>query len=143
MQLTEHFTLSDFTYSSKAQEHEIDNTPSSDIIEQLKSTAAGLERLRHALLNPILISSGYRCPALNAIVGGQPTSQHMKGEAADFICPKFGTPREIAFYLSDKLGMLGVDQLIMEGTWIHASFTLQPRGQLLTLSNGKYVIGLV
>jgi len=44
----------------------------------------------------IEISSAYRCPQLNAAVGGAPSSQHVQGLAADFVCPDFGTPLEIA-----------------------------------------------
>jgi zinc D-Ala-D-Ala carboxypeptidase len=45
---------------------------------------AGLERLR-ALAYPrgLTITSGYRCPAHNAAVGGATESQHVHGTAAD------------------------------------------------------------
>ena len=43
---------------------------------------------------PVVISSGYRCPELNAAVGGSKTSQHMKAQAIDFTCPGFGDPSE-------------------------------------------------
>ncbi len=42
-----------------------------------------LEMLRRAWAAPIIVNSGYRCPAHNAEVGGSPSSRHMIGCAAD------------------------------------------------------------
>ena len=42
-----------------------------------------IQPLRDKLGVPIHVNSGYRCPELNKAVGGVPTSQHQKGEAAD------------------------------------------------------------
>lgn len=42
-----------------------------------------LDPLREYMGCPIYVTSGYRCKELNSKVGGEPTSQHMKGEAAD------------------------------------------------------------
>lgn len=42
-----------------------------------------LQPLRDDWGEPLHVNSGYRCPALNKAVGGVPTSQHVKGEAAD------------------------------------------------------------
>ncbi len=141
--LTEHFSLEELLASRIAQDMGIDNTPPPEVIQQLHFTAAGLERIRDVLQFPMRILSGYRCDALNQAVGGSNNSQHIKGEAADFVCSQRGTPKNIAFLLAGKMGSLGIDQLIMEGTWIHVSFTLKPRGQVLTFRDGKYMGGLV
>lgn len=45
-----------------------------------------LERTRSIWGRPIIISSGFRCPAHNAAVGGRPNSAHLTGEAADIVC---------------------------------------------------------
>ena len=45
-----------------------------------------LERTREIYGKPMRISSGFRCPAHNAAVGGVPTSAHLTGEAADVLC---------------------------------------------------------
>jgi uncharacterized protein YcbK (DUF882 family) len=45
-----------------------------------------LERLRNLIRRPIVIVSGVRCAAHNAIVGGKPDSAHLTGEAADISC---------------------------------------------------------
>jgi hypothetical protein len=143
MSLTKHFSLSEFISSETALKREIDNSPPADIQKQLQLTAAGLERVRACLGDrPIKINSGYRCHALNAAVGGAKNSQHVRGEAVDFVCPDFGSPLEICYALQPNIKMLGIDQLIMEGTWVHVSFTLSPRYEILTMLKGQYLKGL-
>ncbi len=143
--MTDHFTLEEFTYSAVAIERGVNNTPMSVLVlDSLHFTAAGLERIRSALAhNPINILSGYRCNALNRLVGGSIDSQHIKGEAVDFTCPKYGGPREIVACLETFIDVLGIDQLILEPSWVHASFTLNPRHELLTKIDGKYLKGFV
>jgi hypothetical protein len=46
-----------------------------------------LDILRSALGVPLMISSGYRCAAHNAEVGGAPSSRHLIGCAADVLRP--------------------------------------------------------
>jgi len=141
--LSEHFTLDEFVRSKTASERKIDNTPTPEIIERLTNTALGMERIRHSLGElPVMIQSGYRCEALNKAVGGSEGSQHIKGEACDFTCPAFGAPLRIATYLQYHLKILSIDQLILEHTWLHASFSLKPRHQVLTHFNGRYLPGI-
>ncbi len=45
-----------------------------------------LEKARALLGRPIVIHSGFRCPAHNKAVGGKPNSAHLTGEAADIVC---------------------------------------------------------
>jgi hypothetical protein len=82
--LSEHFDWAEMVYSETAERHAICNIPcdaSRRAIEALVKQT--LEPLRRAYGSPIRISSGYRCPELNTLVGGKPSSQHIKGEAAD------------------------------------------------------------
>ena len=87
-----------------------------------------LQPLRDAWGKPLHVNSGYRCPELNALVGGVPTSQHMEGEAADIATD---TPAELA-RLAMKLG-LPFDQMILYPTFVHFSHRLNggQRGQIL------------
>lgn len=140
--MSEHFTEADLIHSDRAVALGIDNTPTIDIREQLEFTMAGLERVRAHLGFDLKINSGYRCPALNKAVGGSEKSQHMKGEAVDFTCPQF-TVLETCNFLSRWRFSLGIDQLIFENTWVHVSFTLSPRHEVLTYRNGKYLQGVV
>lgn len=130
MQLTDHFSLEELTFSSTAIRNNIDNTPSFEIVAHLTTLAIGLEQVRTLLGSPMHIDSGYRCPALNAAVGGASKSAHMEGYAADFICPAFGTPLEIvkAIEASD----IQFDKCIQEGRWVHISFNPKARRVLLT-----------
>ena len=87
-----------------------------------------LQPLREAYGKPLHVNSGYRCPELNALVGGVPTSQHVKGEAADIATD---TPAELAG-LALELG-LPFDQMILYPTFVHFSHRLNggQRGQIL------------
>lgn len=80
-----YFSLTELTYSSKARELHIDNTPFSySIIDNLTNLIENLlDPVREMWGKPLHVNSGYRCLALNKAVGGKPTSQHLKGEAAD------------------------------------------------------------
>lgn len=143
--VTEHFTLRELITSQEAKRRGLDNYPPQDIMLTLKFTAAGMERIRAFLgSHPITITSGYRSPDVNKAVGGVDNSQHCKGEAIDFICPKAGGPRDIVRKLSGNMRTLGIDQLILEGMWVHVSFTATPRYQIYTLVGaGKYKKGIV
>jgi zinc D-Ala-D-Ala carboxypeptidase len=136
MRLSENFSLEELTASETAARKGIDNTPSEEVINNLKRLAAALQEVR-ALLNhrAILVSSGYRSPELNQAVGGSATSDHCKGFAADFICPSYGTPNDIvrAIAASD----LSFKQVIREfDRWVHLSIPeegQEPRKQALII----------
>ena len=135
MMLTPHFSLAELTFSATAQRRQIDNSPPPSVLRNLNQLAVGLEDVRAALDGlPIRINSGYRCPALNRIVGGARLSAHLDGWAADFVCPDFGSPLEIVRVLARS--DLVFDKLIQEGTWVHISFAPEARRQLLTAHFG-------
>ena len=119
MRLTSHFTLEEFTASQVAARHGISNSPDETQLANLRRLAEFLEGVRFALGNrPIIITSGFRSFEVNRIVGGSPKSAHMRGLAADFICPSFGSPLDVARRIVEA----GVpfDQLIHEyGRWVH------------------------
>jgi hypothetical protein len=120
VQLSPNFYLSEFVESDKAVRLGIDNTPDPMSVQNLFKVAALLEEVRKLLGGlPILVSSGYRCPRLNAEVGGSLASDHLRGAAADFRCPGFGTPLQIASAIAKSGIKFG--QLIWEGTWVHIS----------------------
>ena len=143
MQLTDHFTLAQLTYSETAERDGIDNSASPDVVDNLRRLAEGLEAVQALLGAPLEISSGYRSPELNRVVGGSPTSQHSLGLAADFVCSAFGTPMEIAAAI--QASDIEFDQCILEyGRWVHLSFSATPRGRMLSIYNSRdgYLDGL-
>jgi zinc D-Ala-D-Ala carboxypeptidase len=138
MQLTPHFSLAELTVTNT----KIDNTPSKEVIEVLRTTAFYMEKVREILGNvAITINSGYRSPDVNRQVGGTSNSSHTYGYAVDFTA--YGhTPLTISNILSKS--NLKFDQLIYEKTWVHISFDPCMRGNILTLKGkGKYVKGIV
>jgi len=143
MQISPHFTLIQLVRSETAEAHGIDNAAPPGLIDNLRRLAEGLEQVQALLGHPLKVSSGYRCPELNAVVGGSPTSQHVLGEAADFDCPEFGTPLEVAREIAAS--DIRFDQVILEYTrWVHISFSASPRSRLLTINNATqgYLAGL-
>ena len=82
--LSENFDLEEFTRSDKAKELGITNEPGEKELAALRVLVGRtIQPLRDKLGLPIHVNSGYRCPELNKAIGGVPTSQHQKGEAAD------------------------------------------------------------
>lgn len=142
MNLSEHFTLAEFTQSQMAARKGLDNSPGPDVIENLKANAAAMEWVRAKVLRglPVIVNSGYRSPAVNLAIGGVGNSAHCLGWACDFICPAFGTPLEVACAIAAT--KLDFDQLIWEGTWVHLSVDPRMRRQVLTMQGGKYRTGL-
>ena len=93
---TKNFHYSEFFYSAKAKLNDIDNdTDNLAVLRNLKYTAKQMQKIRDLLGRPITITSGYRCEDLNDLVGGSKGSYHLIGQAADFICPRFGDATDI------------------------------------------------
>ena len=134
--MTTYFTINELTRSNVAMRLEINNMPDQTTLKDLRSLIANvLDPLRRAWGAPIIVTSGYRCPRLNKIVGGVPHSQHVLGQAAD-IRTVDGTPAENRrlFQLVKEL-KLPFDQLIDEYNyaWVHVSYGPRHRRQVLHL----------
>ena len=145
MKLSENFSLQELTKSQTAERKGIDNTPSAEHQENLKSLCTSiLQPVRDHFGRVVTISSGYRSPELCVAIGSKTTSQHAKGEAADFEI--FGVSnKELADYINENLEY---DQLILEywkesdpnSGWVHCSYSKnQKRRQYLKAfkSNGS------
>lgn len=129
MNLSPHFTLDELTHTDH---REIDNTPTQDEISNLQQLANFLEEVKTVLGGkPIMISSGFRCKALNDAVGSKDTSQHRIGLAADFRVPGM-TPDEVVRAV--VASGIGYDQIIREfDRWTHISVSDKPRKQALII----------
>lgn len=111
-----HFNLSEFFRSSTAAKNGIKNEPNSDekaaIVRNINLLVDNvLDPVRDMVNAPIIITSGYRCPQVNRLVGGVDNSQHMSGCAADFYVQGF-TPSMMYEVFSYILNTLEYDQLI-------------------------------
>ena len=141
MQLTPHFTLAELVASSTAARLKLDNTPPASVMPALQSTAEMLERIRATLGKPVIVTSGYRAPPVNRAVGGVSSSDHIWGQAADFVAPGYGTPFLIATLLAPLVSTLGIQQLILEGVkgkqWVHVSTRkpTKPINRILTITD--------
>lgn len=127
--ITKDFSYREFERSEVADAKHICNVITSfEVRDSILALAENvLQPLRDAWGKPLKVNSGYRCKALNAAVGGVPTSQHVKGEAADIAA---GDPVKLA-RLAVKLG-LPFDQMILYPTFVHFSHKLdgEQRGQI-------------
>ena len=85
MKLSNNFSLNELVRSQTAERKSIDNTPSAEHQENLKSLCMNvLQPIRDHFGKVVTVSSGYRSPELCIAIGSRTTSQHAKGEAADF-----------------------------------------------------------
>ena len=148
MKLSEHFLLGELT---KTKHQTADgNIPSHVVIENLKRICENwLEDLRYSYntlyclqpgedyetsknVEPIIINSGYRSPAVNLLAGGAKTSNHLSGCAVDIRC---AGKEQMIRYASILLDIADgtkqdYDELLLEqhGTvcWLH--FAVRPQG---------------
>jgi zinc D-Ala-D-Ala carboxypeptidase len=135
MNLSENFTLEEMIASETAARHNIDQTPSNEVLMNLRRLALFLEDVRKLLGKPIHINSAYRSPLANEAVGGKKTSQHCRGTAAD-LKVKGMTPDQVVREII-KSG-LPYDQVIREfDSWTHVSISngkdIAPRKQALII----------
>jgi len=128
MKLSENFTLDELTKSQEAIRLGIANEPQDEHIENLKILCENiLQPIRDFYGMPVSVSSGYRSAELCKAIGSSSTSQHTRGEAADF--EVFGVANKD---LSDWIvNNLNFDQCILEfwnitepnSGWVHCSFS--------------------
>tara|TARA_B100000927_G_scaffold190732_1_gene153768 strand:+ start:5306 stop:5767 length:462 start_codon:yes stop_codon:yes gene_type:complete len=140
MKLSNNFSLSELTKSQTATRKGIKNEPSTAHIENLIHLAESvLQPVRDHFGKPVMISSGYRSPALCEAIGSSSKSQHARGEAADFEIHGVDN-KELATWISKNTEF---DQLILEfynegdpnSGWVHCSAVMEePRKQLLRAS---------
>lgn len=133
--ISKDFSFSEFESSKIAEEKGICNVIRSFAVrDALKSLVDNvLQPLRDIAGVPLRINSGYRCSELNAAVGGVPTSQHVKGEAADVAFPK---PIELARMAADN--HLPFDQMIIYPTFVHFSHKLNGEQRRQIIYNKSY-----
>lgn len=116
------FTMSELLYSDTAKKYGIKNMPKTpEVFDNLLLLITEcLQPLREYVNKPIIITSGYRSQLLNQQIGGVDTSQHCKGQAADFIIKGMSIAEIIE---AVKRSGIEYDQLINEyNQWVHISY---------------------
>lgn len=143
IRLSEHFTLEDLTQSESAGRRGIENAPDPEGFERLRHTALLLDRVRDTLGGcPLTITSGYRGPTLNRLLGSAPQSVHSTGYAVDFTCGQFGTAYQVARAIERSPVMQDIDQLFVEmGRWVHLSADPKKRRQVMTTYRSAQGLG--
>lgn len=129
-----YFTIAELCRSEKADQYGINNKCNKQQAEQIKQLIENvLDPLRELYGKPIKVNSGFRCAELNKLVGGKPTSQHLRGEAADITAGSREENKKLFQLIKEKLPF---DQLIDEKNyaWVHVSFNEKfQRNQILSL----------
>ncbi len=145
MQLTKNFHLSEFIISQEATRRGIANNPNENEKMRLKLLCEKvLQPVRDHFNKPVVISSGFRSKELNSAIGGSKTSQHMRGEAADFEIPGMDN-YDLARWIEANLNY---DQLILEyynggnTGWLHVAYSTAHKNQELTINNQGTFSGL-
>lgn len=137
-QLSKYFTLAEALASQTALVNGFMEqfNPPVEVVNNLTALHVNvLDPVRELVGVPVTESSGYRCPRLNTKVGGEPGSQHPKGEAADIRAQGY-TPDDL--YAKIKASDIAFDQLIIEhdlagDRWVHISYNVsgEQRGECM------------
>lgn len=126
MQFSPNFTLEEFIRSDAAAARRLSNQPGAAHMANLLRLVAVMEQVRALVQRPILITSGYRSPAVNRAVGGVPNSAHALGHAADFRVDGI-SPYDLACRIRDSA--IRYDQLILETSRRIVHLSTDPRGR--------------
>lgn len=135
-----HFTFAELTRTEHRDflDEQADAPPA--VRANLVRLCVDLLEPARAIVGPLRVNSAYRCPGLNAAIGGSRGSRHMDGLAAD-VYP-LTMPLHEAFTLLAQ-SSLPFDQIIFEfNRWIHiggARHAHHARGQRLAIYEaGRY-----
>ena len=135
IKLSEHFTLGEMCKTSVKYK----NVPNEVQVENLKRLCSWLEMLRSEWNrrygegnDPIIINSGFRSEAVNNVIGGVATSNHLTGCAVDIRTNGMEQAIEYATILINyaKESAQDYDELLIEknrygAVWVH--FAVRPK----------------
>ena len=137
MYLSPNFSLEEMCKSSTALSKNINNSPNDLQVQSMTALCKNILQPIRDEFGPFIVSSGFRSVALCEAIGSKATSQHAKGQAADFEVPGVDN-YELALWIDTNLSY---DQLILEyysggnSGWIHCSYVPNGRKQKLTIDN--------
>lgn len=140
--LSKYFSFGEMTATAKHPELLAENRIYAEkFIRPMKSLCVDLLDPMRERFGAIIVPSGVRCPALNSVVGGVATSQHVRGEAADIVFVHASLDEGFDWARKNLGGIFG--QLIREPNWLHISVgqpyrALELCGQVLTYDGKIY-----
>lgn len=134
MLLSDHFSLEELTRSWTAAKYNINNNPGPEELKNLQILCLQvLEPTRKSMGGyPITINSGYRCKALNALVGGSPNSYHIQGKAADIAVSSYDYAKKLANALNKcPLTDIVLIEIAKSSIWVHCQISfVNPRHKI-------------
>lgn len=129
IKLSEHFTYDEMTRSNTAKRLGIINTPGPKELKNLQILCLQvLEPARNEIGHPLIVTSGYRCKALNKAVGGVAGSYHVMGMAADLRIRDEEEGRRLVDALQKQtLCDMVLLELTRNSMWVHVQYSTRPR----------------
>jgi zinc D-Ala-D-Ala carboxypeptidase len=146
--LSKNFTLGELSYSMTARKKGI---PNDLTIKQVDRMGEFVQKLLQPVrddLGLIEVTSGFRSPELNSVIGGAKESAHMLAYASDNHFKEVSFLQVMQFF--KKQDKLKFDQVILEygsrdedqnDDWVHIGYKNaagEQRRQLLVMRNGTY-----
>ena len=132
-----HFRVSEFACHGK-------NCCDTVLVDE--ALAEILQQIRDHFGKPVMVNSGYRCPAHNQAVGGAAASFHTRGMAAD-IAVQDVAPAEVA-RVAERMGVAGIGlyETDRDGYFVHLDTRSVPafwygQAQKPRLSFGGFAYG--
>lgn len=123
-----HFDFDELVRSNVARVQGFENEPyfnnEPDVYKNLESLVDNvLDPVQELVAAPVVVTSGYRCERLNALVGDIHGSQHRTGHAADFFVKGFSRGDMGKLY-AQLCQSIDFDQLILYASQgiIHVSY---------------------
>ena len=126
MKLSKNFSLAEMVKSQTAERKGIPNEHDDNQVYAMTLLAENILQPIRDKFGPFIVSSGFRSAELCVAIGSKITSQHAKGEAADFEVAGVDN-LDLANWIKDNLNY---DQLILEfytggnTGWIHCSYVM-------------------
>jgi len=142
MRLTDHFTIEEFAHTDLQDFKEKNLSEAHSHLGNILKVCDELEKIRKFFGAPVTITSGFRFPELNTAVKGSKTSQHTKGEAADFSVAGHADRKGLEFVFEWCRHNIVYGQLILETPenrtpWIHFGLPRPNRVPTALLWDGK------
>ena len=147
MKLSNNFSLAEMVKSQTAERKGIPNEPDDKQVHAMALLAENILQPIRDKFGSFIVSSGFRSAELCVAIGSKITSQHAKGEAADFEVAGVDN-YDLALWIEENLEF---DQLILEcytggnTGWIHCSYVPEEnRKETLTYDKANgYRHGLI